>query len=110
MTLQLWKMDIFRGIAIIMIAKVAIMLTRWITKGNNTDCIKKRHKKGELINNMGFKINTIIVWCYGMIKGKVHINTRAKSLWYYVKNPHTPHNDTTNWPIHYIHRLVKYKK
>lgn len=103
-------MDIFGGISIIMIARVSIMLTRRLMEGNNIDYIMKRHGKGELINNMGFKINSIIVWCYDMIKGKVPMNARARSLWYYMWNPHTPRNDTTNWPIHCIHRLMKNKK
>lgn len=84
MTFQLWKMDIFGGLAIIMIAKVAIMLTRRLTKEKYMDYIMKGHGKGELINNIGFKITVTIVWCYGMIAEKVLINTRAKSLWYYV--------------------------
>ena len=96
MTLQLWKMDIFGGIAIIMIAMVVIMLTRCLAKGNNIDYIMKRHRKCELIINMDYKINVIIMWCYGMIKRKVHTNTRAKSLWYYMQNPYTSCNDTTS--------------
>ena len=108
---QLSKMEIFSRIAIIMITKVAIMLKRCLTKGNYTKCIMKGHGKGELINNTNFKINVIIVWCYGMIMGNVLINNRARSLWYYMQNPHTPHNDISNWLVHScIHRLVKTKK
>ena len=90
MTLQVWKMDIFGGSAIVMIDKVTIMLKRCLIKGNYIDCIMKRNGKGELINNTSIKIIAIIMWCYGMNKGKFQINSKARSLWYYVQNPHTP--------------------
>ena len=103
-------MVIFGRITIIMIAKVSIILTRHLGKGSYSDYIMKGHGKGELINNIGFKINAIIVWCHGVIMGKGLINTRARSLWYYVQNPHTPCNDISKWHVHCIHRLVTTKK
>lgn len=111
MIFHFWRKDHFGGIAIIMIAKIVLSLTRCFTRFDYVDQFMNGHGEGDAINNIGFKICAIIFQCYGRIMERNHITTNARSLRYFMWISYTPYNDTLNWLVHSkVRSLVKHKR